>query len=285
MKMKKRIANCLLILNEFIVFVRHGVSPFFFIPGIFNKYPIIEKYLPFKRSFYGKFDSSLPNHFQRIKNEFNQFGKADLFDCFISFFFLKEYIPGSGWKVIDVGAFKGFYSQLCSKLVGSGGKVIAIEPNDKLNRLLRKNDEANSLNNVIILNNAVSSENGCVLLNVSNEFPSTSSIFLNHTSRFDKEFEKISVPCKTIDKIISDLEYREVELIKIDVEGAEKDVLIGATNSLKNKSIKRLIIEVHRDVIDVDSIIGILKRNNYMIDAVIKTSGERSFLYSRCLGQ
>ena len=57
----------------------------------------------------------------------------------------------------------------------------------------------------------------------------------------------IKVLNNTIDNIINDLKVSEIFLLKIDVEGAELNVLKGALNTFKNKKISYVQLENHQD--------------------------------------
>jgi predicted RNA methylase len=66
----------------------------------------------------------------------------------------------SGQTILDVGAWIGPYTVLFSKLVNAGGKVYSFEPNPKVRKILHNNIRKNRLNNVEILDFAVSDVNG-----------------------------------------------------------------------------------------------------------------------------
>lgn len=283
MKIRKKVKKVFLVIRQLLKAFYYGLSPFFFIPGVLSKYPKLEMKMPnISNYFKKKFFNNIPEHFQKIyRNNLVNKDIYEIYDIFTSFFLLKNYIPNVGWVVIDIGAFKGLYSLICLDLIGDKGHVVVVEPNQKLYLELKKIELDKKSEELSILNCAISSKNEFLKLNISESFPSTSSISSEHTSRFDRNFKSILVEGITLDKLIERENLDKIDLVKIDVEGAELDVLFGAVNSLLNKKIKRFIIEVHQDVVNIKQVKKILKSNKYRIDAIIKTSGDRSFLYSR----
>ena len=117
--------------------------------------------------------------------------------------------------VADVGANIGYFSRQMSKLVGPSGCVIAFEPLPKALRLLELN--TSDLSNVRVYKAALSNDVG-IRTFYSREAGDTSSFAPGSG-------EVITVPCTTLDAIVGS---REVDFIKIDVEGYELEVLQGA---------------------------------------------------------
>ena len=69
----------------------------------------------------------------------------------------------------------------------------------------------------------------------------------------------ITVHRNTIDKVLVELDVSEIFLLKIDVEGAELNVLKGAKQTLKNKRIAYVQLENHRDDLRDDNSMEIEK--------------------------
>jgi FkbM family methyltransferase len=138
-----------------------------------------------------------------------------------------EYVR-KGDVVYDVGAHAGYHSLLCSLLVGSTGKVCAFEPNPKNLVSISRQLRLNSPNQVSLLTYALSDRSAVARLDTSRG-PSQGRL----SSSGDTPVE-----ARTIDDVIADGSCPPPNLIKIDVEGHEREVLIGAMNSLKkHKSI------------------------------------------------
>jgi FkbM family methyltransferase len=74
-------------------------------------------------------------------------------------------------------------------------------------------------------------------------------------------YSELQVECDTLDNI---LEHTKVDLMKIDIEGAEVHALRGATQTLGK--LRRIIIEVHGN--NMKDIKGILEKNNFKVEIV-----------------
>ncbi|WP_162000419.1 FkbM family methyltransferase [Sulfolobus sp. E11-6] len=161
-----------------------------------------------------------------------------------------------GGIVVDVGANVGIYSLIAAKYAE---KVFAIEPNPELIDAIRKNVELNGFKNVIIVNKAINDSEEKVRLYLS-KVREVSSIVpsIMKEYKYDKYIE---VEATTLDKLLFDV--NSINLIKIDVEGAEVNVLRGASETLKKT--KRIIVEVRKDYTE-EQALEMLKKNNFKID-------------------
>ena len=138
---------------------------------------------------------------------------------------LNTLIPKEGDIVVDVGGAFGFYTILASKRVGSRGKVIAIEAQHDSFEMLNRNIKLNRLTNVITLNCAVYSKETKVKLY------SSYSIMTERAGKNTNKF--VEVNANTLDNLLSQqqngINHADINWIKIDVEGAEFEVLKGVT--------------------------------------------------------
>jgi FkbM family methyltransferase len=156
---------------------------------------------------------------------------------------------------IDVGAHIGKHSITIAKRLGSRGKVLSIEANKDTVKLLRYNVNANKLNNVTVYEAICSDKSGKEIF-YSNEFhPALNSISPINNAKKD------IIKAITLDEIAGDL--KDIKLIKIDVEGAEDKVLIGAKKILKLNHPKIIFEAWKEDKLKI--IINILKKYNYKI--------------------
>src|SRR5258708_18504275 len=136
------------------------------------------------------------------------------------FHFLRE-----GSVFIDCGANVGYFSVLAHGIVGSSGRVIAIEANPLTFRLLQRNLQRNGLKEAI--NCAVASSSGEITLYM----PATGDIYSSLRTGglvVGNNIQSFKVTGKTLDEIVRTLNLRNIDLIKIDVEGAEIEVLRSA---------------------------------------------------------
>lgn len=139
---------------------------------------------------------------------------------------------------VDVGAHIGKYTIPLGRKLGSSGKVIAVEPDPTNFRLLSENVALNGLNNVLLQNLACSKNDSETVFYVNEDCPTLNSTF------FPTGSKKIMVKTLKLDTLISRLGIEHVSLIKIDVEGAETEVIEGAQFTLQN-SHPKLIFEAY----------------------------------------
>jgi len=178
---------------------------------------------------------------------------------------LKILKPKKNDVVIDIGANTGYYALRLSSLVGKDGKVIAIEPDLQTFNTLTKNCELNNILNVNIHNIAISNSNGEITFHQSLFHSGTSSMFVNEEDK--SEMNEVIVKTATLDDLIKE-KYDKIAWIKIDVEGAELEVLKGSSNVLAKT--ENIIIEVHEHILkqnneNSNEILEILKKNGFKI--------------------
>ena len=125
---------------------------------------------------------------------------------------------------IDVGAHIGKHSLNIARKYGKDMKVVSIEASPDTFKLLRNNIELNSLHGVEAFNFACSDKIGQAVFWKSEYHPATNSFSEVHSA------QKLILPTNTLDNVIKD--KSAVRAIKIDVEGAELEVLRGAKKIL-----------------------------------------------------
>jgi FkbM family methyltransferase len=143
-----------------------------------------------------------------------------------------------GSTVIDVGANVGFFTLLAARLAGSDGVVLSFEPEASSYSLLSKSIERNDYRNVQLFQQCVSNINGQQTLHLS----VTSHKGL-HSTAMNLGGEKVVVPSTKLDTVASGLSINSIDLLKIDAEGAEPEVLEGATCLLSQSRVKNIIME------------------------------------------
>jgi len=163
---------------------------------------------------------------------------------------LTRFDPQIGDVVLDIGANLGRYTVIAAKKVRNGGKVISIEANPAIFELLRKNIQLNELANVIPLNFAVFSEKTKIKFFVNddlrnNQFGTINSDIDNFANKGLERY--VYVDANTVDSILSEnsIEIQEVKWMKIDVEGAEFDVIKGSKELISNAKNLKIIVEIH----------------------------------------
>jgi FkbM family methyltransferase len=133
--------------------------------------------------------------------------------------FLHEYIPQAGDVVFDVGAGIGAEALLFSRLVGPHGRVVSIEAHPGTFERLVGLCAANRLENVTPLQVAVTDTEGDVAL----------SDGAHHLQNrlLDSDEAGIVVPARRLDTIATELGIGHIDLLKMNIEGAEQRALPG----------------------------------------------------------
>lgn len=134
--------------------------------------------------------------------------------------FVHDYLR-EGDTVVDVGANIGLVTLESSLIVGQKGKIYSIEPHPKTYDFLKGNIGLNHLTNIETFNVALGNSSGNTLF--SNERSDDQNSIIN-------EGNGISVPIRRLEELINS---SNIALLKIDVEGYEKYVLLGAVKLLK----------------------------------------------------
>jgi len=143
-----------------------------------------------------------------------------------------------GYYFLDIGAHVGSYALRAAKLVGPNGVVVAIEPHPQNAFLLKINAKLNNFNNIKIVQAAAWSKRDKLPLYLGLESGWHSLKSEKYRSNF------LEVLCLPVDEIVKELGLSRIDLVKIDVEGAEIEVLDGLKNTLV-KLKPSVIIEVH----------------------------------------
>lgn len=181
-----------------------------------------------------------------------------------------------GAIIIDVGAHIGRYTLLGAKSVGTSGRVVAVEPHPENLKILSKNVELNGYFNVICINSCLSDEEGFVNLFLgadSGLHSIDSRWFCSYSGKFSVS-NGVEVISKTLDSLLNELEIEKVDLVKIDVEGAEMRVIKGAEKQLDKRGILRIICEVHAPAVRVKDVEDFLCKYGF------KTKTKHNFVYA-----
>jgi FkbM family methyltransferase len=140
-----------------------------------------------------------------------------------------------GGVFLDVGAHIGTFTLKASREVGAEGKVVAFEPNPETAALLRDNMAANQLTNVVVEQIACTDKDQQLTLYAAPVMNTgASSLSASNAAYSDSAAPRpFQVRGRPIDDVVRELNLSRVDAIKIDVEGAELQVLQGAVETLK----------------------------------------------------
>jgi FkbM family methyltransferase len=138
-----------------------------------------------------------------------------------------------GMTIFDIGANIGYYTVLMARGVGPQGAVHAFEINERVLDLLEDNVRMAQLTNVTVVRRAVSKTTGKAEFFLPCDGDEAEGS-LRKSTRYDA-IRTVTVNTVSIDDYIREREIARVDLIKIDVEGAESEAFQGATKLLCGK--------------------------------------------------
>jgi FkbM family methyltransferase len=142
-----------------------------------------------------------------------------------------------GGTFVDVGAHVGFFSLLGAKLVGGAGRVIAVEPDPGNAESLRRNLELNQYDQVHVEQVALGAEAGTAELYIAEDS--------GQHSLLARSGKSVSVEVRTLDELWTAADMPPLDVIKIDVEGAELDMLRGAKETLRRWPRVVVLMDIH----------------------------------------
>ena len=160
-------------------------------------------------------------------------------------FFLRDYERVRGFEpegvVVDLGAYLGFYSVRASR---RSEAVVAVEANPLACQYLGANLRLNSARNVKPLCLAVDQRSGAETFYVA-EHMVNSSLLREYVEDFSEVRAALRVPVITLEQLLDLVGVEEVDLLKVDVEGAEARVLKGGRRLFERGVFRRVVVEVH----------------------------------------
>lgn len=151
----------------------------------------------------------------------------------------RRFVPQSGWTVVDVGANIGAFSVWAAGKMGASGRLLAIEPNPVSFRELER-----SIRDLAVDATAFAVAGGDVEGEVTLHFQPGYTVSSSLTG-FDAATESATVPMRRLDALFDETGISHVDLLKIDVEGAEELVLRGAGEALSR--VDRVVLETTHD--------------------------------------
>lgn len=155
--------------------------------------------------------------------------------------FLRHIKPGD--VVYDLGANHGYFSLLASTRVGKAGKVFAFEPLPKSVRGIVTHSGMNRIDNIFPCPYAISGTNGRIAItNLADHLANT---IIMESPLFSALAPTVQVEARTLDRLATE-GLPPPQFMKIDIEGAEYDALLGAREIL-GRHRPLLCISVHEN--------------------------------------
>ena len=136
-----------------------------------------------------------------------------------------ERVLSPGKVFVDAGANFGIYTLLASKIVGEAGRVISFEPSSRVFPVLRRNITLNGFKNVLAFPIALTDKPGRARLYYHSAVGCDS---LGKDASFEPDAHAEEIGTESLDTVLKQTSVGRVDVIKMDVQGAEELALRGA---------------------------------------------------------
>ena len=181
-----------------------------------------------------------------------------------------------GDVVLDLGSYCGSTVWGFSNAVGKSGKVYGFEPDPTSFEMLSKNVEYHNLSNVTLINKGVWSFNGNILFQSEGNMGSGVSTVQNRSTN------QITIQTISLNDFCKKYSVNKIDYIKMDIEGAETEVLRSSHEVLR-KYKPRLIIEPHivNSHITTNEICKILSEFGYITEILAQSDLPLPLIYAQ----
>jgi FkbM family methyltransferase len=177
---------------------------------------------------------------------------------------LEEYLK-TGMTFIDLGANEAYFTVLAANQVGRSGRVIAIEPQERLLPIIDKNLRLNDADWVTVINVAITNASGLVTIHLAAD-TNTGASGQYRMAKYRLATQEVQA--RTLSQILDEKKIGHVDLMKVDIEGAEYEVLLGSPEVFEEGRIRAIALELHPTILaargkEVSDITDMLTRNGY----------------------
>ncbi len=153
--------------------------------------------------------------------------------------FILKTLPRGG-VFVDIGANVGWHTLPAARQVGDAGTVYSFEPLSPNVERLRRNLALNRLTNVVMETAALSDRDGEA--EMASDHPRSGNATMAHR---DSSAQRFRVPTMRFDQYARQHRLERVDLIKIDIEGAEMMALRGMTDLLQKRPAPPILCEIN----------------------------------------
>lgn len=188
-----------------------------------------------------------------------------VYEPYLFQFISDNMIELDGTEIVDVGANNGHFTIEFAHYVGNSGKVYAFEPQRIIFQQLCGNVFLNGLDNVLAFNSAVGKEVGTTYVEKINYFDTNNVNFGDvHLVNNNSNNNDIVVMTR-----LDDIEFQNLSIIKIDVQGFESHVLEGSEVTIwKHRPF--IFIEIEEDQLqkygfNEESLIKQIEKMDYVV--------------------
>lgn len=181
---------------------------------------------------------------------------------------IKKYSQNKGLNLVDAGSNVGFASLYLNEHLNIN-RIVSIEPSKENIKNLKENFHSNSITNIHIYETGLWEKKTRLKLDTNFRDGREWSLRLIETNENDAD----GFDCISIENIFNDENIEIIDILKIDIEGGEKEVFkaFEKDNSILSK-IKFIAIEIHDEVADRVKINTQLLNAGFEIETVGETT-------------
>ncbi len=151
-----------------------------------------------------------------------------------------------GMTFVDVGANWGYFTLLGAHLVGGRGRVVSVEADPRACRIVAANVSRNRLDRVSLVHAAAHDCDGVLaLLPYGDDHDEVSNVGVVALPGAAGDAKHFNVQARPLDSILDEANVARVDLLKMDIEGAEARALHGLDRRLRGGDIERVLLELH----------------------------------------
>jgi FkbM family methyltransferase len=160
------------------------------------------------------------------------------------------YLLRPGDRVVDGGAHIGYLTLLASRCVGPSGEVHAFEPVPRTFAALEENVKLNAARNVRLMRVALAARAGETLLEVPIDPDGEGLLAWGATSVHLRRGPLERAPAQALDAYARAHRLDRITLLKLDLEGAELEALLGMEELLSGSRIRYIVCELNTFLAD-----------------------------------
>ena len=195
----------------------------------------------------------------------------------------------SGMTVVDIGANEGLYTLFAARRVGRSGRVIAVEPSSRERAILEANLARNRLHNVTVVPHALADTPGKAELKIASREHSGHNTLGQLVYKDDAVVDREEVVVETLDALAERLNLTRIDIVKIDVEGAELKLLSGGRNLLSRQR-PILLIEANDEALkrqgaSAEAVVDLLLSLDYQIQVFNESGMTEPWMQGKTLSE
>jgi FkbM family methyltransferase len=151
-----------------------------------------------------------------------------------------------GATFVDLGANEGYFTVIGARKCGAAGRVVAIEPQERLQPVIVENLRLNGIDWASVVNVAVTDKPGAVTIYLASD-TNTGASGLHRSAKYRLTTQQ--VVARTLAQVLDDERLTLVDLMKVDIEGFEYEALLGSPEIFRQHRVRALALELHPTIL------------------------------------